>query len=243
MELNKPNPTPNLNITNTPGAVHPRILRDYKELTNKEKEGIYVTIKDDNMRHIYVMLIGAHKTPYENGVFFFTIDPCEMWDKKDVTLKYPFNPPKVKFFSVYDGYIHENLYSPSQYGAGGKVCLTILGTWPGRPDEQWTALMTFMMIIQSIFQIMDLETSGSYEGFKTRIPHEELRAKICHGMINLASKMKKNECPIIKINGDEFDTSVFKDEVLAHYAKNESYFTSTMSSALGIPKKKKSIKP
>ena len=206
-----------------PGAVHPRVLKDYKELTNKEKEGIYVKIQNDDMRRICVMLIGAKQTPYENGVFFFTINPCEMWNSKDVPLKYPFNPPKVKFFSFYDGYIHENLYSPTQYGAGGKVCLTILGTWPGRPDEQWTALMTFMMIIQSIFQIMDLETSGSYEGFKTRISHPELRHKMRKGMKELVAQMQKDECPVIKIDKDEFDTSIFKDEVLEHYKNNREY--------------------
>jgi ubiquitin-protein ligase len=225
---------------NHPGAVHPRVLKDYKELTNKEKEGIYVAIQNDNMRHICVMLIGAKKTPYENGVFFFTIDPCEMWDKKDVTLKYPFNPPKVKFFSCYDGYIHENLYSPTQYGAGGKVCLTILGTWPGRPDEQWTSLMTFMMIIQSIFQIMDLETSGSYEGFKTRISHGELTNKIKIGMVKLVEKLKKDECPVIDINKDQFDTSIFKKEILDHYERNKEYFADIVK-PVAIKKTKKKI--
>lgn len=134
-----------------------RVAKDFAALCTPEAraENIYAKMLDDKLNIIYIMLIGPLDTPYEGGIFFFTIEPGmnfnpiapEMMEKQ-----YPYQPPRVLFHSSFSTRIHPNLYQPMSglcMSSGGKVCLSILGTWPG---PAWSASMT---IIQTIFSIMD----------------------------------------------------------------------------------------
>lgn len=205
-----------------PGTSLPRIMKDIKTLQNREKEGIYMKIVNDDVSKIYIMLVGADKTPYHNGLFFFTIEPLANWDSRDTPLKYPANPPRVLFFSCYDGYIHENLYSREM---GGKVCLSILGTWPGGKDEQWSPLMTFENILMCIYQIMDLESSSSYSGYKTHLSPKALKAKIPREVVKFVYEpILAGKSVNFTVGQETMNFNIFDAEIKALWASKQDWY-------------------
>uniref|UniRef100_A0A183CAN5 UBIQUITIN_CONJUGAT_2 domain-containing protein n=1 Tax=Globodera pallida TaxID=36090 RepID=A0A183CAN5_GLOPA len=72
-------------------------------------------------------------TPYENGLFEF-----DMFFPSN----YPQQPPKCSFLTTGAGKVrfNSNLYTD------GTICLSILGTWEGRPEEKWNPLCVFKRI-------------------------------------------------------------------------------------------------
>lgn len=91
---------------------------------------------------------------YEGCPMYFTIEPGTSWNSTGIR-SYPVEPPRVLFHSQYSIRCHPNLYQSSgmgPYKSGGKVCLSILGTWMG---PGWGAMMTFMTIAQTIMSILD----------------------------------------------------------------------------------------
>lgn len=134
-----------------------RVMKDYKTLVEEGPEsGIFVKTLNDDLSIIYMMIMGPVDSVYEGCPMFFTIEPGTSWNKSVMT--YPGEPPRVYFHSPYSIRCHPNLYQPSQLSGtgaiktGGKVCLSILGTWPG---PSWGALMSFMTIAQTILGILD----------------------------------------------------------------------------------------
>ena len=117
--------------------IRTRIHRELKIL-NKEREaterdGIYITYSEENVRIIYVCIIGSSNTPYAYSPFLFRFDIPE---------EYPMIPPKCIMITS-DG---RTRFNPNLYVCG-KVCLSILGTWAGPP---WTQTMTITDVIRSI---------------------------------------------------------------------------------------------
>ena len=47
-------------------------------------------------------------------------------------------------------------FNPNLYNCG-KVCLSLLGTWPGRPEEQWTSQSTLLQVLVSIQSMILVE--------------------------------------------------------------------------------------
>ncbi|KAJ7269247.1 hypothetical protein B0H12DRAFT_1200493 [Mycena haematopus] len=76
-----------------------------------------------------VMIAGPDDTPYSGGLFEFD---CFM------PLTYPATPPLMHLRTTGGGYNN------------GKVCLSLLGTWPGRPEEQWSSSSTLLQVLVSI---------------------------------------------------------------------------------------------
>lgn len=146
-----------------------RVLKDYAQLVKEGPEnGIFVKTLGDDVSLIYMMIMGPVDSPYEGCPMFFTIEPGTQYSSPFASggtgsvsydRQYPVEPPRVLFRSPYSIRCHPNLYQPhhidtagTSTGGAGKVCLSILGTWPG---EHWVALMTFMTIAQTILGILD----------------------------------------------------------------------------------------
>ena len=71
-----------------------------------------------------VMITGPKHTPYENGCFEFDVFfPAD----------YPNSPPKVNLRTTGNQTVR---FNPNLYN-DGKICLSILNTWQGRPEETW----------------------------------------------------------------------------------------------------------
>lgn len=56
------------------------------------------------------------------------------------------SPMKVHLCTTGNGTVR---FNPNLYNSG-KVCLSVLNTWPGRPEEQWNPSSTFLQVIVSI---------------------------------------------------------------------------------------------
>jgi ubiquitin-protein ligase len=100
--------------------------------------GIYYWVDEADARKGRAMIIGPEGTPYANCPLLFSLE-CPM--------DYPFSSPKVNFLTS-DGTtrFHPNLY------VGGRVCLSILGTWQG---PKWAAVMTISTVLSSIQSLLE----------------------------------------------------------------------------------------
>ena len=70
-------------------------------------------------RHSKIMIAGPEGTPYAGGLFEFD---CF------IPLEYPNKPPLMHLRTTGGGSVR---FNPNLYNCG-KVCLSLLGTWPGR---------------------------------------------------------------------------------------------------------------
>ena len=70
------------------------------------------------------MITGPEGTPYENGCFEFDVY---------IPPEYPSSPMSVNLQTTGK---HTVRFNPNLYN-DGKVCLSILNTWHGRPEEKW----------------------------------------------------------------------------------------------------------
>ena len=118
-----------------------------KEARKLEEFGIYISQDEDNMYHIYALIIGGQDTPYAGGFFFF-----EFNFKND----YPNNPPHCTFFNtniINMGRVNPNTYQSSLHG---KVCLSILGTWGENTwDKNHSSFGEILLNLKAIVFVSD----------------------------------------------------------------------------------------
>ena len=100
--------------------------------------------------------------PYMNGnetcLYIFVLNIGKPSKSKDISLGlflfdnffpelYPTDPPKVNLQTTGKGSVR---FNPNLYNCG-KVCLSLLGTWPGAASEMWNvSTSTFLQVIVSI---------------------------------------------------------------------------------------------
>ena len=107
-----------------------RILVDYIDLNNDSLEDIHIYYDDNNIKVLYVLIIGPKDTPYEGGYYYFKI----VYDET-----YPIKAPKCKFETINN----KIRFNPNLY-ENGKICLSILGTWSG---PGWKPVMNTRSIL------------------------------------------------------------------------------------------------
>ena len=84
------------------------------------------------------MITGPQDTPYANGCFEF-----DVFFPSD----YPESPPMINLQTTGNQTVR---FNPNLYH-DGKVCLSILNTWHGRPEERWNAqTSSFLQVLVSI---------------------------------------------------------------------------------------------
>ncbi|KAI0467179.1 UBC-like protein [Xylaria cf. heliscus] len=105
----------------------------------EENTDYKVFFKDDNLLDFEAFVYGPDDSLYRHKLvkLRFVIPP-----------EYPILPPQVHFIQYSGGRIHPNLY------VDGKVCLSILGTWPGEP---WSPGLSIHVVLVSIRSILDNE--------------------------------------------------------------------------------------
>ena len=109
----------------------------------------------ENMLKGYAMIIGPAYGLYANGIYFFLFHfPTD----------YPFTPPTVEYCTN-DG---TTRFNPNLYRQG-KVCLSILNTWPG---DSWTSCQSIRSVLLQLLLL-----------FKTRHPALFLNAFIIVQMV------------------------------------------------------------
>uniref|UniRef100_A0A0K0DT86 UBC core domain-containing protein n=1 Tax=Strongyloides stercoralis TaxID=6248 RepID=A0A0K0DT86_STRER len=107
---------------------------------------IFIKTCEERLDVLKALITGPKDTPYENGCFEFDI-----YFPND----YPNSPVQVKLLTTGGGSVR---FNPNLY-QDGKVCLSILNTWHGRPEERWnsetSSLLQVLVSIQSLILVSD----------------------------------------------------------------------------------------
>ncbi|ETN37007.1 uncharacterized protein HMPREF1541_07995 [Cyphellophora europaea CBS 101466] len=153
-----------------------------------------VACQESDIRQVKALVIGPPESPYEYGFFEFLVR---------FGSEYPSKPPKVDAKTTNGGRCR---FNPNIY-AGGKVCLSILGTWHGeRPGEEWSpaqGLESVLVSIQSLMSNNPYENEPGYENAKSaddKKLNEAYCAKIRHETLRIAVIQKLEDA--LNIQGD-----------------------------------------
>lgn len=116
---------------------------------------VSIRISSVDIRYISFMITGPKNTPYSFGCFVFDMI---------IPKGYPSSPPLVTLRTTGNNTV---MFNPNLY-KNGKVCLSLLGTWPGDP---WIPnVSTLLQIIISIQSLIFVEepyyNEPSYERYK-----------------------------------------------------------------------------
>ncbi|XP_067844789.1 baculoviral IAP repeat-containing protein 6 [Heptranchias perlo] len=99
---------------------------------------VFVRCDEERLDIMKVLITGPSDTPYANGCFEF-----DVYFPQD----YPNSPPLVNLETTGG---HSVRFNPNLYN-DGKVCLSILNTWHGRPEEKWNPqTSSFLQVLVSI---------------------------------------------------------------------------------------------
>lgn len=157
-----------------------RITRELGEIQRGSDLSLAVACRDIDVRHVQALIIGPPDTPYEFGFFEFSVK---------FTREYPTKAPAVTAMTTNLG---RTRFNPNIY-AGGRVCLSILGTWRGERGEEWSSaqgLESILISIQSLMSQNPYENEPGFEDAKSdydkknqeayvaKIRHETLRISI-----------------------------------------------------------------
>ncbi|KAF2187021.1 UBC-like protein [Zopfia rhizophila CBS 207.26] len=157
-----------------------RITRELSEIQRGSDLSLAVACRDIDVRHVRALIIGPPDTPYEFGFFEFSVK---------FTKEYPTKAPAVTAITTNNG---RTRFNPNIY-AGGRVCLSILGTWRGERGEEWSSaqgLESILISIQSLMSQNPYENEPGFEDAKSdydkknqeayiaKIRHETLRISV-----------------------------------------------------------------
>lgn len=136
-----------------------RIQKEYKILQTSLPAGVYVRTWESALDLLRVLILGPVGTPYEFAPFVVDLH---------LDHTFPTLPPLAFFHSWTQGTgpVNPNLYED------GKICLSLLGTWPGdEKNETWSAKSTIMQVLVSLVGLVLVE-----EPFYSKsIPHRYFR--------------------------------------------------------------------
>ena len=168
-----------------------RVMKDIQNVQSElmQQQGIWYWMDDSDMTKGLAMIRGPPDTPYEGCLLLFSVKfPSD----------YPFSPPKV-FFLTSDGKtrFHPNLY------VEGKVCLSILGTYPG---PSWSGTQSLSSVLMSILALLDNNplahepaySSGTLLDARHRDYADYVEHQIVFLMTETIQKFEKNMFPMWK---------------------------------------------
>ena len=99
---------------------------------------VFVRVDEDRLDVMKVLITGPEDTPYGNGCFIFDVY---------FTSDYPGSPMLLQLETTGQRTIR---FNPNLYN-DGKVCLSILNTWHGRPEERWNSQSSsFLQVLVSV---------------------------------------------------------------------------------------------
>ncbi|KAK8763813.1 hypothetical protein V5799_033578 [Amblyomma americanum] len=152
-----------------------RAKRDIMEIFASQPAGVFIAPEDNDITRIDALILGPSETPYEGGFFHFLIK-CPR--------EYPTQPPRVRIMTTGGGQVGLN----PNFHPDGKVCLSILGTWPGPAWSPALSIESVLVSIQSIMnenpyynhpQFQTERSPGDVSRYNTLIQHETIRVAVC----------------------------------------------------------------
>lgn len=156
---------------------------------------VYVRCDADRLDIMKVLITGPVETPYANGCFEF-----DVYFPPD----YPNSPMLINMETTGHRTIR---FNPNLYN-DGKVCLSVLNTWHGRPEEKWNAqTSSFLQVLVSIQSLILVpepyfnepgyeRSRGTPSGNQSS---KEYNANICQASVKWAMlEQVRNPCPCFK---------------------------------------------
>ena len=98
---------------------------------------VFVCVSEERLDTMKVLITGPADTPYSGGCFEFDIF---------FPLDFPNVPPQMNLQTTGNRSVR---FNPNLYD-DGKVCLSILNTWSGRPEERWNTNSSLLQVLVSI---------------------------------------------------------------------------------------------
>ncbi|KAK5940058.1 hypothetical protein PMZ80_007476 [Knufia obscura] len=143
----------------TSSAFLKRIAKEHRILSDAlPKHEIYVRTYDSRLDLLRCLIIGPLDTPYEYATFLIDLH---------LGPDFPRAPPTAHFHSWTSGLgrINPNLYEE------GKICLSLLGTWPGKSEtEGWTEKATILQLLVSLQGLVFVKepfyNEAGFEGYE-----------------------------------------------------------------------------
>lgn len=180
-----------------------RIMNDLKILRkcNLEKENIFVSINDDDIYNLKALIIGppTEDSPYQGGFYFFDITYPK---------NYPLSPPTVIFCTL--GKYKEVRFNPNLY-SGGKVCLSLLGTWSGPGWTSSHSIKDVLIVLQSLLHEHPIQNEPGWEN-EIGLKSKNYNIVLSYYNIKVATVQMIRDTP------PTFE--VFKDIMISHIVKN-----------------------
>jgi ubiquitin-protein ligase len=105
-----------------------------------------VRVDEESMNSMNVLISGSAGTPYAHGLYHFELFCDE---------SFPVGPPKMQILTG-RGRVR---FNPNLYQCG-RICLSLLGTWPGNANETWnpakSSIFQILISIQSLVMTEDV---------------------------------------------------------------------------------------
>lgn len=196
-----------------------RINKEIRALTKAlpcEPSGaVFIHIDSSNLSRMKAIISGTEDTPYEHGLYLFDIK---------LDSNYPSTPPKMTIKTTGNGLLR---FNPNLYDSG-YVCLSIINTWGGDPEEMWnpsySTLMQVFLSIQALVMNNDvIQKEPGYEDYSTNgAENRDYMTIVKYGNIMYAMiDMLKNP------------PSEFKDIIAKHFSLKKEKILQTVEKWLG----------
>ncbi|KAJ7110312.1 hypothetical protein C8R43DRAFT_1042195 [Mycena crocata] len=176
------------------------LVKELATMATSLPPGIFVRVDEVRNDVIKIMIAGPDDTPYSGGLFEFD---CFM------PIAYPATPPLMHLRTTGGGSVR---FNPNLYNCG-KVCLSLLGTWPGRPEEQWSPTSTLLQVLVSIQSMILIDAPYYNEpGHGKANPKSQVS-------INYNREISQQTCrwAITEWLKDEHKKGIWKDVIASHF--------------------------
>jgi ubiquitin-protein ligase len=189
---------------------------DMKKIDDLKELGIHIEFDESNILKAYCIIFGTEDTIYHGGILFFEIN---------FPINYPYAPLNIKYISNGNNVrIHPNIYTC------GKICLSILGTWPG---PKWTSIMDVSSVLISIKSLLDNNPIYHEPGYSCK----NQKNKDISDMYN---EIVLYNC-IYKLYNNNFKNipskfQIFNKIINNHYYNNKNYIDNIIKKNISINK-------
>ncbi|KAJ7508602.1 hypothetical protein B0H11DRAFT_1848236 [Mycena galericulata] len=176
------------------------LVKELATMATSLPPGIFVRVDEVRNDVLKIMIAGPDDTPYSGGLFEFD---CFM------PLTYPATPPLMHLRTTGGGTVR---FNPNLYNSG-KVCLSLLGTWPGRPEEQWSSSSTLLQVLVSI-QSMILIDAPYYNEPGHGKANPKAQVSIAY---NREIALQTCRWAMTEWLKDEYKDGIWKDVIVSHF--------------------------
>lgn len=135
------------NLSSVVKRVHKELCQLKVDLPFHIDASIFIRCDDNSPQVMKFLMTGPRGTPYDSGCFEFDVY-CPR--------TYPRTPPLVKLITTGNGSVR---FNPNLYN-NGKVCLSLLGTWAGKhQNETWcpTTSSVWQVVVSIQSAILGME--------------------------------------------------------------------------------------